>query len=197
MLNQTQSLRLYRANDEPRQGHLPICEIQLRQEVAQAAAVNDQEDTHEIDDEGEEKVREKFLPLHAQIAELTVTQKIRRAMLGTAAERLLLVRDPNRLVQAAVAKSPAITENEAVRITASRAMSDEVLRIIAMNRDLVRSYQVKFNLVTNPRTPLAFASRLVQFLRDSDLRSLSRSKNVSAAVSQIVQQTLPRKQKAG
>jgi hypothetical protein len=37
MLNQTQSLRLYRANDDPRQGHLPICEIQLRQEVAQAA----------------------------------------------------------------------------------------------------------------------------------------------------------------
>ncbi len=37
MLNQTQWLRLYRANDEPRQGHLPICEMQIRQEVAQAA----------------------------------------------------------------------------------------------------------------------------------------------------------------
>lgn len=170
-------------------------QFQKTEEVAQAAAVGDEEDTHEVDDEGEEQVRAKFLPLHKQIAELTVTQKIRRAMLGSAAERLLLVRDPNRLVQAAAAKSPSLTENEAVRITASRAMSDEVLRLIAMNRDLVRSYQVKLNLVSNPRTPFTFASRLVPHLRDNDLRSLSKSKNVSGAVAQTVQQQLSRKDK--
>jgi hypothetical protein len=170
-------------------------QFQKAEEAAQAALVAAEEDTHEIDDEGEEKVREKFLPLHAQIAELTVTQKIRRAMLGTSAERLLLVRDPNRLVQAAVAKSPALTENEAVRITASRAMSDEVLRLIAMNRDLVRSYQVKLNLVSNPRTPFSFATRLVPHLRESDLKSISKSKNVSGAVAQTVQQQLGRKDK--
>jgi hypothetical protein len=168
-------------------------QFQKTEEYAQAAAVDGAEDTHEVDDEGEEKVREKFLPLHAQIAELTVTQKIRRAMLGTAAERLLLVRDPNRLVQAAAAKSPGLTENEAVRITASRAMSDEVLRLIAMNRDLVRSYQVKLNLVSNPRTPFTFATRLVPHLRESDLKTMSKSKNVSGAVAQIVQQQLGRK----
>jgi hypothetical protein len=167
------------------------------EEVAQAAEIAvEAEDTHEVDDEGQEKVREKFLPLHAQIAELTVTQKIRRAMLGTAAERLLLVRDPNRLVQAAAAKSPALSENEAVRMTASRAMSDEVLRIIAMNRDLVRSYQVKLNLVSNPRTPFTFATRLVPHLRESDLKLMSKSKNVSGAVAQIVMQQLSRKAKS-
>jgi hypothetical protein len=170
-------------------------QFQKTEEVAQAAVVAAEEDTHEVDEEGTEKVREKFLPLHAQIAELTVTQKIRRAMLGTSAERLILVRDPNRLVQAAVAKSPALSENEAVRITASRAMSDEVLRLIAMNRDLVRSYQVKLNLVSNPRTPFTFATRLVPHLRESDLKSLSKSKNVSGAVTQTVQQQLGRKEK--
>jgi hypothetical protein len=165
------------------------------EEIAQAAEVAAEEDTHEVDDEGKEMVRDKFLPLHAQIAELTVTQKIRRAMLGTTAERLILVRDPNRLVQAAAAKSPQLNENEAVRITASRAMSDEVLRIIAMNRDLVRSYQVKLNLVSNPRTPFSFATRLVPHLRESDLKMMSKSKNVSGAVAQIVQQQLGRKDK--
>jgi hypothetical protein len=170
-------------------------QFQKTEVIAQAAVVAAEEDTHEVDDEGEEKIREKFLPLHAQIAELTVTQKIRRAMLGTSAERLLLVRDPNRLVQAAVAKSPALNENEAVRITASRAMSDEVLRLIAMNRDLVRSYQVKLNLVSNPRTPFSFATRLVPHLRESDLKSLGKSKNVSGAVAQTVQQQLGRKEK--
>jgi hypothetical protein len=166
-------------------------------QIAEQLAIEDGEDTHEIDDEGEEQVKKKVLPLHAEIASATVSEKIRRATLGTSAERLLLVRDPNRLVAAAAAKSPGLKENEAVQITASRAVADEVLRIIAMNRDLVRSYQVKINLVQNPRTPLTFASRLVPHLRDADLRALSRSKNVSAAVAQIVQQQLSRKQKAG
>jgi hypothetical protein len=174
-------------------------DLQFKQVEALAEQVTlaENEDTHEVDEEGEEKVKQAVLPLHMELANATVTQKIRRATLGTGAERLILVRDPNRLVAAAAAKSPGLKENEAVQITASRAISDEVLRIIAMNRDLVRSYQVKLNLVTNPRTPLAFASRLVSYLRDNDLRSLSRSKNVSAAVAQIVQQQLSRKAKAG
>jgi len=172
-------------------------QFQQVETLAQQVTLAENEDTHEIDDEGEEKVKQAVLPLHAELANSTVSQKIRRATLGTAAERLILVRDPNRLVAAAAAKSPGLKENEACQISASRAVSDEVLRIIAMNRDLVRSYQVKINLVTNPRTPLTFASRLVQYLRDSDLRNLSRSKNVSAAVQQIVQQQLSRKQKAG
>ena len=166
-------------------------------ELAAAVAIAEGEDTHEVDDEGQEQVKKKVLPLHAEIAACSVSEKIRRATLGTATERLLLGRDSNRLVAAAAAKSPGLKESEAVQISASRAVSDEVLRIIAMNRDMVRSYQVKMNLVQNPRTPFTFASRLVPHLRDSDLRSLSRSKNVSAAVAQIVQQQLARKQKAG
>jgi hypothetical protein len=166
-------------------------------QLAAQIAIDEGEDTHEVDEEGEEQPKKKVLPLHLEIANASVSEKIRRATLGTAAERLLLVRDSNRLVSAAAAKSPALKESEAVQISASRAVSDEVLRIIAMNRDLVRSYQVKINLVQNPRTPFTFASRLVPHLRDSDLRSLSRSKNVSAAVSQLVQQQIARKQKAG
>lgn len=37
MLNQNQWLRLYRAHDEPRQGIPAICDLQIRQEVAQTA----------------------------------------------------------------------------------------------------------------------------------------------------------------
>jgi hypothetical protein len=156
-------------------------------------AGDDVEDTHEVDEEGEETLREKYKPLHVRLAEATVSEKVRLAACGKSAELLLLVRDANRLVSSAAAKSPNIREAEAVQITASRAMSDEVLRIIAMNRDLVRSYQVKVNLVTNPRTPLTFASRLIPHLRDNDLRSLAKSKNVSAAVAQIVRQQMSRK----
>ncbi len=181
-------------SEEPTFDDLHFKEVEA---LAAKIKLAEDEDTHELDEEGEEKIKETVLPLHAQLAQASVSEKIRRATLGTGAERLILIRDSNRLVAAAAAKSPGLKENEAVQISASRAVSDEVLRIIASNRDLVRSYQVKFNLVTNPRTPFAFASRLVQFLRDSDLRNLARSKNVSAAVAQLLQQTLARKQKAG
>jgi hypothetical protein len=162
--------------------------------IAQATELQgEDDDTHEVDDEGEEHLKEKFLPLHAQIAQMTVTQKIRRATLGTAAERLLLVRDPNRLVSSAAVRSPLMRENEAMRITASRSVNEDVLRIIAMNREFTRSYQVKLNLVQNPRTPLTFAARIIPHLRESDLRSLAKSKNVPGAISQAVKHQLSRK----
>lgn len=153
----------------------------------------DTEDTHEIDEEGEEKLRDKFLPLHARVAQMTITQKIRRATLGTAAERLLLVRDPNRLVASAAIKSPMLKENEAAMISASRNVSDEVLRILANNREFTRNYQIKLNLVTNPRTPFTFVARLIPHLREADLKSLAKSKNVTGSVATSVKQQLGRK----
>ena len=154
-----------------------------------------EEDTHEVDDEGLEYLKEQFVPLYQQIAQMTVTQKIRRAMLGTAAERLLLIRDANRLVSTAVAKSPLLRENEAVLISASRAMSDNVLREIAMNREFTRNYQVKYNLVVNPRTPFSFVARLIPHLREADLKGLVKSKNVTSTVTQAIRQQLDRKKK--
>ena len=167
-------------------------------QVAQDAKLHSEEDdTHEVDDEGEEQLKERFLPLHQRIAQMNVTQKIRRALLGTAAERLLLVRDPNRLVSVAVAKSPLMRESEAARISASRAVGEDVLREIAKNREFTRNYQIKWNLINNPRTPFTFASRLIPHLRESDLRKLAKSKNVPGAVSTAVRQQLERKKPGG
>jgi hypothetical protein len=152
------------------------------------------EDTHRLDEAtGEEVLEDKFLPLHAQLGQMTISQKIRRAMLGTASERLLLVRDNNRLVAQAAIKSPSIQENEVVRISASRNVSEDVLRIIAMDREWTRSHQIKLNLVQNPRTPFAFSSKLIQHLREHELKALARSKNVTGAVSTAARQQLSRR----
>lgn len=153
-----------------------------------------EDDTHDRDDEGNERVKDRFLPLHAAISQMTVTQKIRRAILGTAAERMLLVRDTNRLVASAAATSPQLTENDAARIAACRNVSEDVLRIISQNRSFTRSYQVKLNLITNPKTPFTFTARMIPHLRDNDLRALSKSKNVPANVQTAARQQLVRKQ---
>ena len=152
------------------------------------------EDTHRLDDTtGEEVVDDKFLPLHARLAAMTVSQRIRRAMLGSPAERLLLVRDNNRLVATSAIKSPMIQESEVTRISASRNVSEDVLRVIAMDREWTRSHQIKLNLVQNPRTPFAFAAKLIPHLREHELKALAKSKNVGGSVVQAAKQQLQRR----
>jgi hypothetical protein len=152
------------------------------------------EDTHRLDEEsGNEVVIDKFLPLHAQLAQMTTSQKIRRAMLGNASERLILVRDSNRLVAQAAIKSPSIQESEVLRISASRNVSEEVLRVISLDREWTRSHQIKLNLVQNPRTPFAFTSKLILHLREHELKALARSKNVTGSVSTAARQQLARR----
>jgi CRP-like cAMP-binding protein len=163
--------------------------------IAREASVDPTvEDTHHLDEEtGVEVVDDRFLPLHARLAQMTNSQKIRRAMLGTAAERLLLVRDSNRLVAQSAIKSPSIQESEVVRMSASRNVSEDVLRTIAMDREWTRSHQIKVNLVQNPRTPFAFAAKLISHLREHELKALARSKNVTGAVSTAARQQLSRR----
>jgi hypothetical protein len=167
--------------------------VQADQTANAVEPLKEDEDAFELDEEGKEHLRQKFVPLHVLIGQMTITQKIRRATLGSAVERLLLVRDSNRLVSQAAVKSPNMRESEAMQIAASRAVSEDVLRIIAQNREFVRHYQVKLNLVSNPRTPLTFAARLLPHLRDNDVKSLSKSKNVSGAIVQAARQQLTRK----
>ena len=176
----------------------PTYEDELFKEVDRIASEMQldaaREDTHEVDEEGQERVKEAVKPLYLQLQEMSVAERIRCATLGTAAQRLLLVRDSNRLVACAVAHSPMLNENEVARISASRQVSEDVLRIIARNRDFTRSYQIKLNLITNPRTPFTFAARLIPHLRDADLRVLSKSKNVPSAVQRAVREQLSKKQ---
>ncbi len=171
-------------------------DILFKETLDEGAALHfnpEAEDTHVVSDEGEEEVAQKFIPLHARIAQMTIAQKIRVAMLGNSAERMLLLRDSNRLVASAAIRSPLIQEPEVVRVSASRVVSEEVLRSISINKDWIRNYQIKLNLVMNPSTPFAMASRLVPYLREHELKSISKSKNVTGPIAQAAKQQLSRK----
>ncbi len=153
-------------------------------------------DTHVTDEtSGEEKVKDKFMPVHARIADMSMSEKIRTAMIGSASERAILVRDANKIVARAAVKSPQIQENEAVRMASMRNVSDEVLSELARSPKWKQSYQIKLNLVQNPRTPVHIAQKLMPYLRESDVKALAKSKNVSGPVATAAKQHLQRKQK--
>jgi hypothetical protein len=177
---------------EPTEADLRLREINAASAENEADALR--EDTHDFNPEtGEEIIKEKLRPLYAMIAEMKVSQKIRLAQMGGASERAILVRDMDRRVAVAAIKNPSVQDNEVARISAARNISEDVLRVIANDREWTRNHQVKINLVSNPRCPFAFASKLIPFLRDHELKGLARSKNVPGAVQKAAKQQLERK----
>lgn len=128
-----------------------------------------------------------------QIAELSVNARIRLATLGSVFHRTVLIRDTNRLVAMAAIESPAVSEQEAARHAGNRGLSEDVIRYICGRRDWQKSYQIKLNLVNNPKCPLAHAMKLLSHLRANDVRMISRSKNVPAAIARAAKQHLQRK----
>ncbi len=126
--------------------------------------------------------KEERLPVLKLIATLNPAQRIALAIRGNREARTLLVRDPNRVVAAAAIRSPRITEQEVISAAQSRSVCDEVIRVIANTREMMRPYGVKVALVNNPKTPAQTAMHMLTLLRASDLRMVAKSKNVSAAV---------------
>ncbi len=157
--------------------------------------------TRNIDFEDDEKVdeviEEKREGLISRVAKLNVAQKVRLAMLGNQMERALLMREPNKLVQRAVIRSPGVTDNEAVGYAKNRGLPEEIVSFIAGNRQWTRHYQMKLSLVKNPKCPLHFAMSFMKMLRSNDLRLLVRDKNVSPAIAKMAKNLLAGPKEAG
>lgn len=134
-------------------------------------------DLDDDDDDDEKKSKGRI-----QIEHLSVSEKIRLAITGNVFHRSLLMRDSNKMVAMAAIKSPLVTEMEVVRLSKNPQTPEDALRYIARQREWIKLYQVKSNLVANAKTPLDLALKLVSHLRPKELKTLSRSKNISAAL---------------
>jgi hypothetical protein len=113
-----------------------------------------------------------------RIARMTVPERVRVALMGSQEERLVLVRDPNRVVARSVLQSPKVSESEIQSFAAMREVKDEVLRIISKNRTFLKNPAVVRALVFNPRSPIDVSLPLIKMLKDRDLKLLTIDKNV-------------------
>jgi hypothetical protein len=76
-----------------------------------------------------------------------------------------------------------------------RALSDEVLRIIASNREWTRNYTVKVNLAMNPKCPVSTAVKFLNYLQDRELATIMKSKDVPSVISTHARRILTKKGK--
>ena len=118
------------------------------------------------------------LSLTQRIMRLKTNQKIMLATKGGKEERTILIREANRLIQVAVIRNGRITEGEVAYISAMRTVNEEVLRLIAGNRDWMKKYTIYKSLVMNPKTPLPIAMTHFKRLMEADIKLIMKDKNV-------------------
>ncbi len=133
--------------------------------------------------------------LMALIQKMTIMQKVKLARLGNKEARGLLIRDRNKIVSTAAIRSPRMSDNEVAGFAKSRNLSDEVMRIIASNREWTKNYAVKLALVMNPKCPVSMSIRFMNFLQEKDMRGLVKSKDVPAVIAAHARRNLAKKGK--
>jgi hypothetical protein len=126
----------------------------------------------------EERQEPEKVSMAKAMATMNTKDKLIKALKGDRQWRALLIRDPNRLISAAVLGSPNVTDAEIEGFAGMKNVSDQVLRTIGSNRDWTKKYNVISSLVKNPRTPLAISLGMVSRLNPKDLKSIAVDKNV-------------------
>lgn len=135
------------------------------------------------------------LNLSAMVQQMNVMQKIKLARMGNKEARGLLLRDTNKIVAVAAVRSPKITENEVEQIAKMRNVTEEVLRVVASNREWTKKYPVKLALATNPKVAQPTSMRFLNYLHERDLRLVMKSKDVPSAVATHARRLLTKKGK--
>jgi hypothetical protein len=113
-----------------------------------------------------------------QISRMNVSQRVQFAIKGGSEARRTLIRDSNKVVQRAVLQSPRLTDQEVEAFASMTSLTDEILRLIATNRNFRKNYTVVRNLMNNPKTPLDVSLHMLPMLNALDLKKLTMNKNI-------------------
>jgi hypothetical protein len=124
-----------------------------------------------------------------QIAHMNVVQRLTLALKGNREARMILIKDPNKLVQRCVLQSPRLTDMEVEAFAKMTNLSEEVFRVISLTRKFIKSYVIMKNLVNNPKTPLDISLHLLPRLNANDLKLLTTNKNIPDTLRSIAVKT--------
>jgi hypothetical protein len=132
-----------------------------------------------IDGATEEEKQQTF---QQRLANMTVPEKVKCATKGTREMRAILIRDPNRMVAAAVLSCPKVNDAEVEAFAKMGNVSEEILRSISMSRQWTKNYGTLLALVKNSKTPVALSMNMLQRLNEADVKKLSTDRNVPEAL---------------
>lgn len=118
----------------------------------------------------------------ARLVNMNIKDKVMCALKGSRDERAILINSRNRLVVRGVLGSPKLSDSEVEVFAGLRTVDAEVLRVIYRNPRWMRRYQVVWQLVSNPKTPVDLGMRLINRLNVRDLKRISTSRNINPII---------------
>jgi hypothetical protein len=170
----------------------------LPQDAAFAQTLADDKDENAFEEDkaaGLEEIKQAYKPLNMQILDMSKSEKLRLALVGSMAARAILVRDHSKQVAMAAIQSPQLTVGEAADIARSKEVSEEILRYIGNKKEWIKSGEVKHNLCFNSKTPVGVSMRFVSHLRMEELKALAKNRNIPGQLKSMASQWVTRKEK--
>jgi hypothetical protein len=117
-----------------------------------------------------------------KINALTISERVKLALTGERTQRMILVKDPNKMVSLAVLESPKISMDEIALLARNKSLPGELIAKISKKRDWTKNYIIIHELVQNPKTPIKDALSFIKKLYLKDLQTISRDKNINPVV---------------
>ena len=165
-------------SDLPAELRQRLEELHQKQVVAQQeleAALAREEEAEAL--AAEEQKRER-MSLTQKIARMSVSERIQAALKGDKDTRMILIRDPSKVVYRAVLQSPKLSDADVENFATMKNVADEALRIIGNSRKFMKNYVVARNLLNNPRTPLDVSLTLLNRMTVNDLKNIGKNRNI-------------------
>lgn len=129
-----------------------------------------------------EKVEEKAMTELQMINKMSVSERIRLALVGNKTQRAILIKDRNKMVMNAVIESPKLGKEEIVLFVRNLSIPGDIISKIANSREWTKNYQIVLGLVQNPKTPVKSALGFIKKLHLRDLQLLVKDRNISPVV---------------
>jgi hypothetical protein len=110
-----------------------------------------------------------------RIRALSQMEKLLLAVKAERSERAVLLQDNDPRVLLSLLRNPRITVDEVARMARSSFITYQIADVIMKAAQWMASLDVRLGLIHNPKTPPAFAMRILPTLPDSDVRNIARA----------------------
>ena len=127
-----------------------------------------------------------------RIRGLSQMEKILLASKADRSDRSLLLQDNDPRVLLSILRNPRLTIEEVARLTKSTYLTYQIADVIMKAAQWMASLDVRLGLIHNPKTPQAFAFRILPALPDSEVRNIARA-GTSVALKQAALRRLQSK----
>lgn len=110
-----------------------------------------------------------------RIRALSQMEKLLLAVKADRSERGVLLQDNDPRVLLSLLRNPRLTVDEVARLAKSSFLNYQIADVIMKASQWMGSLDVRLGLIHNPKTPQAFALRILPTLPDAEVRNIARA----------------------